>query len=86
MSDLLELFARDPLTMTREDISSIVDTLRKNRGQFNLGSMKAGTVKAPTSARAKAVAELSKSGLSLNFQSLISGKINQISPEKDKPE
>lgn len=75
MTDIAELMQRDPLSFTKDDpeFRAVVEKLRVSRGQFSLGSMKAGVVKAPKSANAKAVASLSGSGLSLNLQSLLAG-------------
>lgn len=68
--------AQDPLTFTKEgnEVKLIVEKLRASRGQFNLGNMKAGKVKAPAapkSASGKAAASL---GLSLNLSSLLGKK------------
>lgn len=57
MSDIALLFARDPLTLTREDISTIIAEMRKSRHAFNLGNMKAGSTK-PKTAKQKEVSEL----------------------------
>ena len=46
MSDIQELFSRDPLELTQDDITKLVTRLRESRGQYNLGSMKAGSMKA----------------------------------------
>ena len=48
MSDLAVLFARDPLTLTQSDLSTIVSEMRKSRHQFNAGNMKAGSTKPKT--------------------------------------
>jgi len=47
MSDLARLFAADPLTLTKDDISKMVSELRTNRHKFNSGDKNAG--KSPTS-------------------------------------
>lgn len=60
MSDLLELFARDPLKYTKEDIKQIVAFYREKRKQFNSGGILAGKVK-PAPAKAKALADAIKS-------------------------
>lgn len=57
MTDLTELFARDPLQLTQEDISTIVAEMRKSRQAFNLGNVKAGNTK-PKSAKQKQVSDL----------------------------
>lgn len=76
MTDINELFARDPLSFTKEggEIKQIVAKLRESRGQYNLGSMKAGNMKAPKSATAKAAASLGNSGLSAALQALLKPK------------
>lgn len=45
MSDLTELFSRDPLKLTREDVASIIAVYREKRKQFNLGGTLAGKAK-----------------------------------------
>lgn len=59
MSDINELFRKDPLTLTREDLTDIVQHYRNARAQFNLGDKKAG---APTkkvgSKKSRSVADL----------------------------
>lgn len=59
MSDLSEIFARDPLTYTKEggEIAAIIEEMRKKRGQFNLGNAKAGSTK-PLTAKQKEVSKL----------------------------
>lgn len=37
MSDLARLFALDPLGMTKDDISAIVERMRQAQAQFELG-------------------------------------------------
>lgn len=76
MTDINELFARDPLTFTKEggEIRTIVEKLRESRAQFKLGAQKAGSMKAPKTASGKAAASLASSGLSLNLQALLKGK------------
>lgn len=67
MSDLSELFARDPLSYTKDgkELETIIAEMRKKRGQFVLGNAKAGNMKAPTSEKAKAVAGIDLGGLDL---------------------
>lgn len=50
MTDLAELFARDPLTYTKEggEVRQIIEEMRKKRAQFNLGNARAGSTKPPT--------------------------------------
>lgn len=45
MSDISKLFAEDPLRLTAEDISAIVNHYRLARSQFNLGEKQAGSAK-----------------------------------------
>jgi Holliday junction resolvase len=40
-----ELFARDPLNLTKEDIDQIIEYYRARRTQFNLGIKDAGAAK-----------------------------------------
>lgn len=56
MTDLAELFSRDPLTYTKEggELRSIIAAFRERRAQFNTGNMKAGSTK-PVSEKQKAV-------------------------------
>lgn len=74
MSDISELFGRDPLSYTREggEVRKIVEHFRKARGQFNLGNMKAGATKTKApSEKAQKVASLGLSlGLKLNLGAL----------------
>lgn len=58
MSDIAELFARDPLQLSQQDIETIVVEMRKSRQSFNAGNMKAGSTK-PKTEKQKAVAALS---------------------------
>lgn len=48
MSDIADLFQRDPLQLTEEDLSTIIEKFRAARGQFNLGNLRAGSTKPPT--------------------------------------
>lgn len=79
MTDIQELFSRDPLHFTKEagEVKQIVAKLRESRGQFALGAQKAGVMKAPKSATGKAVASLVGSGLSLGLQALLNPKGNE---------
>jgi hypothetical protein len=53
VSDIQELFARDPLKLTKDDITEIVEKFRASRHQFNLGNLKAGSTKPPTEKQKK---------------------------------
>lgn len=59
MSDLAELFARDPLKLTDEDIHSIIEEMRKSRHAFNAGNAKAGSTK-PKTEKQKQIASLAE--------------------------
>jgi hypothetical protein len=59
MSDLAELFARDPLQLTKDDIRTIIEEMRKSRHAFNAGNMKAGSTKPPTE-KQKAISSLAE--------------------------
>jgi len=45
MSDMAELFARDPLRHTRDSIDEIITYYRGARAAFNLGEKSAGSTK-----------------------------------------
>jgi len=67
VSDMSELFARDPLGLAKEDFEKIIAEMRRNRANFNLGNMKAGTTK-PPSEKTKASLDLTKKlGLELDL-------------------
>lgn len=57
MSDIAELFRRDPLSLSEQDLDEIIAKFRTARSQFNLGNLQAGATKAPT-AKQKLVASL----------------------------
>lgn len=65
MSDIAELFSRDPLSYTEEDLTVIVEEMRKSRKQFNLGNLKAGSTK-PKTAKQKSLEALA-SDLDINL-------------------
>ena len=46
MTDIAELFARDPLELSDQDLDAIVARIREQRSQFNLGNAMAGSMKA----------------------------------------
>lgn len=48
MTDLAELFARDPLLLSQQDLTSIIEEMRKSRHAFNAGNAKAGSTKSKT--------------------------------------
>lgn len=67
MSDIQELFDRNPLDLTSEDLTELVTYFRAKRGQFLAGNLKAGSTKKPTEKQQAAI-ELGKSiGLELDL-------------------
>ncbi len=68
MTDLLELFSRDPLSYTKEggEVAEIIKQFREKRSSFNLGNLTAGRAK-PTK-ETKAVAS---AGLTLDLSHLL---------------
>lgn len=64
MSELSELFARDPLKMTDQDITDIVKRQRESQAQYELGVKQAGAAsKAPKPKSDKTLALLKDLGL-----------------------
>lgn len=61
MSDINELFSRDPMKMTTEDIDKIIEEMRKKRHLFLAGPVKEKKAKAapaPKTLTAKAASNL----------------------------
>ncbi len=50
--DVAELFARDPLSLTTEDIDRIIEEMRQARARFLIGDKKAGKVPEPKAKKA----------------------------------
>lgn len=70
MTDVSELFARDPLALSKQDIAAIVARFRESRKAFNLGNTRAGSTKPPTEKQKKAadlLAKVSASGVTINI-------------------
>jgi len=67
MTDITELFARDPLDLAKQDIETIVAKFRESRKAFNLGNNKAGSTKPKTAAQKKNDALKDKLGGELKF-------------------
>ena len=59
MSDLAELFSRDPQKCTKDDVRAIVAAFRERRKTFNLGMKTAGTTKALTGKAAETAKAIS---------------------------
>ena len=57
MTDLSTLFARNPLDLTRTDVTAMIEAFRKSRHQFALGNVTAGRTK-PMTEKQKQVASL----------------------------
>lgn len=55
--DMSELFRRDPLSYSKQDIEVIVARFRESRKQFDLGNKKAGSTK-PLTAKQKQIADM----------------------------
>ncbi len=66
MTDIAELFARDPREMTRDDLTQIVGKLRESRKQFNMGNVKAGSTKPKSASQKKGEELIAKTGLNLS--------------------
>lgn len=60
MSDLAEIFRKDPLTYTRDDLTTVITAFRGSRHQFAAGNMKAGSTK-PVTEKQKAINKLADS-------------------------
>jgi len=60
MTDIAEIFARDPLSYTKEggEVQLIVQKLRDSRHRFNSGDKSAGTMAPPKTATGRAAKEL----------------------------
>ena len=56
-TDIAELFARDPLSLSDQDIDRIVSKFREMRGQYNLGNAMAGSTK-PKTVKQKAALDI----------------------------
>lgn len=70
MSDLLELFSRDPLSYTKEggEVTEIIRQFREKRASFNLGNLSAGRAASKPTKESKAVAA---TGLTLDLSHLL---------------
>ena len=54
----------DPLKLTRDDLTLIIKEMREKRAQFNLGNLKAGSMK-PKTGKAALVDKLDLGGINL---------------------
>lgn len=73
MSELSELFDRDPLLYSEQDITTIVARLRENQAQHELGAKPA--VVAPRPKKSKTVDLLKDLGLGEDFPTAKTGDI-----------
>ncbi len=67
MTSITELFARDPLSLSEQDIDIIIAKFRESRKAFNLGNVKAGSTKPPTATQKKTMELKDKLGDGLKF-------------------
>jgi len=68
MTDVSEIFSRDPTSCSRDDIAQLVIAFRERRKQFLIGNATAGRTKPPTakaqqSVQAAGKLDLKKFGL-----------------------
>lgn len=69
MSDISELFARNPLSFTKEggEVATIIAEMRKKRAQFNLGNKTAGSTKPLTGKQKEVLSLADKLNLDLDL-------------------
>jgi len=67
LTDVAELMRRDPLLLSREDISTIVRVMRESRGRFNAGNVKAGSTKPKTEKEKANIALAEKLNLKISL-------------------
>lgn len=65
MSDIAELFARDPLSLTKENIDSIIAHYRDARQKYLLGEKSAGATPKPKAEKKPPPTNLSLDDLGL---------------------
>lgn len=65
MTDIAELMARDPLSLTKDDYDAIILRLRQARSQYSLGAKSAGNPKKTTKAAPSAKPTLDLAALGL---------------------
>jgi DNA invertase Pin-like site-specific DNA recombinase len=58
MSDINELFRKDPLSCSNQDIRTIVQVFREKRAQFVLGNKQAGKTSSKMTAKETEVSKL----------------------------
>ncbi len=67
MTDVNELMRRDPLLLTKDDISQIVKVMREQRGKITMGNLKAGSTKPKTEKQKQVSALTQQLGLKLDL-------------------
>jgi len=65
MNDLSELFARDPLLLSQQDLTAIIEEMRKSRHAFNAGNAKAGSTKPKTEKQQQVASLAAKLNISI---------------------
>lgn len=68
-TDIAQLFAKDPLDLTKKDLGILIAELRTYRHQFELGNLKAGSTK-PKTEKQKLVDDLT-SKVTLDIKDLL---------------
>ncbi len=63
MSEISELFQRDPLSLTKPDIDQIIAYYRDARAKFNLGEKSAGSTKKMAAKGSTSAEKLDAKGL-----------------------
>lgn len=66
MTDIHELFQRDPLELSEQDLDAIIRKFRESRGQFALGNAMAGSTKKPSEKTQKTLDLAAKLNLDLD--------------------
>lgn len=67
MLDINELFQRDPLNYSVQDLDAIIGRFREARASFFLGNQKAGSTKPKTEKQKQAATLAEKLNLDLDF-------------------
>lgn len=65
MTDLAELFSRNPLELSPADLDQIIQEMRGMRHAFNAGNMKAGSTKTPKKESESILDKLDLKGIDL---------------------
>lgn len=67
MTDIAELFQRDPLQLAEQDLDLIINKFREMRSQYHLGAAMAGSTKPKTEKQKQTLSLLDKLDLKLDF-------------------